>query len=550
MRMRRPVAAPDKVFAAEANVSIVRVAVILLNSAMYALFQDKAGTYPALAWAIIVLANVYGFGYHLARPYERFPVLLSSYVSTALDAVFITVWIMATGGFESPFYLLWYLSIVGVAFRFDMRATLLAAGVYVACYVALLGGMAELAANLPEVGLRMGYLALTAALGGLLGRELDAQTRAKAELSELAHALGESEERFRRLSDASFEGIAVHDGGVIVAANASFARMMGYAPHEVVGMRADAFVDPVSLPTLAERLRSPADTPYELLARRRDGSTFEAELTGRDFPWEGRTVRVAAVRDLSERQKAERAIREREALAMQNERLREMDSLKSRFINNAAHELGTPLTPIKLQAHLLKLGGLGDLNDRQRRAIDVLTRNVDHLGLMVKDLLDASRVQSQELRLARKPVDLDHVLREAVESFVQGGTTGVAIRYEGAPGLTVDADAARMTQVAFNLVSNALRFTPAGGSVVVRGGRDARNVWFEVRDTGLGIAAKDIDRLFQPFSQVHDTMQETKSGTGLGLFISKGIVESHGGNIVCTSGGRGKGATFRVTLPG
>lgn len=547
--MRRPQAAPEKVFAAEASTSIVRVVVILLNSVMYALFQDKAGTYPALAWSIIVLANAYGIGYHLARPYERFPVLLSSYVSTALDAIFITVWLLATGGFESPFYLLWYLSIVGVAFRFDMRATLLAAGVYVASYVGLLAGMGELAAHLPEVGLRMGYLALTATLGGLLGRELALQTRAKVELSELARALGESEERFRRLSDASAEGIAVHEGGVILAANASFARMVGYAPHEVVGMRADAFVDPVSLPLLAQRLASPSDTPYEVLARRQDGSTFEAEITSRDFPWEGRVVRVAAVRDLSERQKTERAIREREALALQNEKLREMDSLKSRFINNAAHELGTPLTPIKLQAHLLKLGGLGDLNDRQRRAIDVLTRNVDHLGLMVKDLLDASRVQSQELRLARKPVDLDHVLREAIESFVQGGTTGVSIRYEGAPGLEVEVDPSRLTQVVFNLVSNALRFTPAGGSVVVRGGREGRTVWFEVQDTGVGIAAKDIGRLFQPFSQVHDTMQETKSGTGLGLFISKGIVESHGGQIVCTSAGRGKGTTFRVTLP-
>lgn len=547
--MRRSQAAPEKVFAAEASTSIVRVVVILLNSVMYALFQDKAGTYPALAWSIIVLANAYGIGYHLARPYERFPVLLSSYVSTALDAIFITVWLLATGGFESPFYLLWYLSIVGVAFRFDMRATLLAAGVYVASYVGLLAGMGELAAHLPEVGLRMGYLALTATLGGLLGRELALQTRAKVELSELARALGESEERFRRLSDASAEGIAVHEGGVILAANASFARMVGYAPHEVVGMRADAFVDPVSLPLLAQRLASPSDTPYEVLARRQDGSTFEAEITSRDFPWEGRVVRVAAVRDLSERQKTERAIREREALALQNEKLREMDSLKSRFINNAAHELGTPLTPIKLQAHLLKLGGLGDLNDRQRRAIDVLTRNVDHLGLMVKDLLDASRVQSQELRLARKPVDLDHVLREAIESFVQGGTTGVSIRYEGAPGLEVEVDPSRLTQVVFNLVSNALRFTPAGGSVVVRGGREGRTVWFEVQDTGVGIAAKDIGRLFQPFSQVHDTMQETKSGTGLGLFISKGIVESHGGQIVCTSAGRGKGTTFRVTLP-
>jgi signal transduction histidine kinase len=179
----------------------------------------------------------------------------------------------------------------------------------------------------------------------------------------------------------------------------------------------------------------------------------------------------------------------------------------------------------------------------------VLSRNVDHLGLMVKDLLDASRIQSQELRLVRQRVDLDRVLREAVDSFASGGATGIDVRYEGAPGLEVDADPARLTQVVFNLVGNALRFTPRGGRITVRARRDRGEAVFEVEDTGAGIPPQDLKRLFQPFSQVHDTMQETKSGTGLGLFISRGIVESHGGRISAHSEGRGKGATFRVCLP-
>ena len=546
--MRYADAAPEKVHAAEASISGIRVAVILLNSVAYAVFMDPAGTYPTLAWSIIVLANAYGIGYHFLRPYRRFPVLMSSYFSTFTDAAFITLWIFATGGFDSPFYLLWLLSIVAVAFRYDMRETMLAAAVYAASYVALLAFTGQLVPHAWEVALRVGYLGLTATLGGLLGRELESQTREKVEMRTLALALRESEERFRRLSDATFEGIAVHEKGVIVEANASFARMFGGRVEDVVGHRVETFVDPVSLPAVAARLQTPDDAPYEILARRLDGATFDAEVTARDLPWEGRHARVVAVRDITERKKAERAVREREVLSMQNERLREMDTMKTQFINNAAHELGTPLTPIKLQAHLLRLGGLGDLNDRQRRAVDVLTRNVDHLGLMVKDLLDASRIQSRDLKLARQEIDLDRVLREATESFANDAS-GIEVRYDGKPGLVVHADAARLTQVVFNLVGNALRFTPKGGRIVVRARRTGGEAHVEVEDNGVGIAPQDLPRLFQPFSQVHDTTQESRSGAGLGLFISKGIVESHGGRIWAESAGRGKGTTFHVALP-
>ncbi|HUR67777.1 MAG TPA: PAS domain-containing sensor histidine kinase [Candidatus Thermoplasmatota archaeon] len=537
----------EKVFAAESAIAGIRVAVIALNSIVYAFGVDKAATLPPLAWSVIVTANVYGLGVWALRPYRRFPVMLSSYFTTALDAVFITVWLLATGGFESPFYLLWMLSVTAVAFRYDARATLFAAGVYALCYLGLLAALGEVAGHGWDVATRLGYLFLTAALGGFLSREVYAQTRAKVELQEVTSALRESRERFQRLSDATFEGIAIHEQGRILETNASFAAMMGYAPDDLVGMAADRLVDPVSLPALAEHLAHPRDEPWLVVARRRDGSTFDAEITARDLPWEGRTVRVVALRDVTERKKAEHAVLEREALAMQNERLREMDALKTSFINNAAHELGTPLTPIKLQAHLLRLGGMGELNDKQKRAVDVLSRNVDHLGLMVKDLLDASRVQSQELRLRSAPVDLQATLAEAVEAFSANAT--VDIRLATTPGLHIEGDAQRVKQVVFNLLGNALKFTPAGGHIDVRARREGAEVHVEIADTGSGIAPEDIEKLFRPFSQVHDTTTTSRAGTGLGLFISKGIVESHGGRIWATSGGRGHGTTFHFTLP-
>jgi PAS domain S-box-containing protein len=373
-----------------------------------------------------------------------------------------------------------------------------------------------------------------------------AQTLAKVQLQSLTAALRESEERFRRLSDATFEGIAIHEKGIIIEANSAFAKMLGWELADVIGHGAADFFDPASLPVIMDHIAHPRDEAYTVLARRIDGSTFDAEITSRDFPWKGRVVRVVAMRDITERKKAQRAIIEREALAMQNEQLREMDTIKTQFINSAAHELGTPLTPIKLQAHLLRLGSLGELNEKQRGALDVLSRNVDHLGHMVKDLLDASRVQSHELAAKAEPMDLNAILSEAAEAYA---SRAIPVVYHGEPDLRVEGDPTRILQVAFNLLGNAVKFTPPGGSIDMRAHREGDAVHVEVADTGVGIGHADLPKLFHPFSQVHDTSEASRPGAGLGLFIAKGIVESHGGRMWAESAGPGHGATFHFTLP-
>ena len=260
--------------------------------------------------------------------------------------------------------------------------------------------------------------------------------------------------------------------------------------------------------------------------------------------------RVWSFRDVTERRRAERALREQDALQAANERLREMDRLKTQFINNAAHELGTPLTPIKIQAALLNAEKLGPLSEPQRKSVRVLSRNVDQLGLLLRDVLDSARVQAGRLNVHLAPVPLGPLVREAVESFQEpAAVQGVALSVKVDADAVVQADATRLTQVFFNVLRNALKFTPTGGKVEVRVARREGQAFVEVRDTGCGIRPEDIGRLFQPFSQVHDKMEMTRSGTGLGLYISHGIVESHGGTISCESEGPGKGATFRVALP-
>lgn len=238
------------------------------------------------------------------------------------------------------------------------------------------------------------------------------------------------------------------------------------------------------------------------------------------------------------------------AREMELARLNEIVAFKTQFLNTAAHELSTPLTPVRLQLHVLKRGSRGEWTDAQRKSVDIVERNVDRLARLVGETLDAARFQSGRLGIVQGPVDLAALVREAGELFAEAAAQdGVAIDVDAAGPLPVVCDAGRINQVLVNLVSNALKFTPRGGSVSLRARREGEAVVVSVADTGIGLEAAQIERLFAPFSQVHDPMTNTRVGSGLGLYISRGIVELHGGRIGIASPGPGKGTTVTFTLP-
>lgn len=540
----------EKAYAAEKGISGIRVAIVAFNSLVYHFLMAKEGTVEWLAYLTIVGANAYALFVYLGRPYTRFPVMMSSVFTSALDAVFITIWLYATGSFESPFYVLWLVSVTAIAFRYGLRETLMASALYAVSYTLLLLVTDELVPNATDVLVRIVYVFFVGAIGGLIARESAQQTRAKVELQDITRLLRDSEERFRMLSDAAFEGIAVHEHGKILECNKAFARLFGTTPDFVIGKTAFEFIAPESHERIARQLRVQSDLPYQVVGQRADGTTFDVEMVGRDFPYQGRTARVVAVRDITERARAERERREREALQVINERLRELDRMKTQFINNAAHELGTPLTPIKIQTHILSSGNLGPLTERQQKALTILRRNIEHLNVLVRDVLDASRIHAGKLAVNPQQVDLASLAHDAVESFHEAAVEqDVLLELVESEPTPIRADPARITQVLFNLIHNALKFTPAGGRVQVRVRREDDAAVAEVEDNGHGIPPEDIQKLFHPFSQVHDKMERTRSGTGLGLFVSRGIVEEHGGSIACASEGRGLGTRFTFRLP-
>lgn len=228
--------------------------------------------------------------------------------------------------------------------------------------------------------------------------------------------------------------------------------------------------------------------------------------------------------------------------------MRRLNQLKTRFMNVAAHELATPMTPIMIQMHLLRRSQEG-LPPEARRSIDMLERGLDRLNVLLRDILDGSRLQADRLPLTLIAMDLREVLEESVEAYEPvARAAGVQVRLESGAALPIEGDAARLTQVVTNLLSNAVKFTPSAGRVIIEAAVVGHDVRVEVRDEGAGFDPERVDQLFQPFSQLHEP-DGSRRGTGLGLYICRGIVERHGGTIGASSAGPGKGARFWFTVP-
>ncbi|MEK6975865.1 MAG: response regulator [Candidatus Thermoplasmatota archaeon] len=269
-----------------------------------------------------------------------------------------------------------------------------------------------------------------------------------------------------------------------------------------------------------------------------DPDVNEADLLGRSLLYAVERRRA---------QEARRRVRDQEA---ELERMRDMEALKTQFFNAAAHELGNPLTPIRVQLALLRRMTATGQDPAASHAVEILERNVQRMSKLNQDILDVARLQAGRLSLERHAVDVKGLVRELVDTFEPlARDAGIGLTATCPEGLAVDADPQRIMQVLYNLAGNALKFTPSGGLVAVEVRADGNACTFEVRDSGPGLGPDQIAKLFQPFSQVLGDVQPRGVGSGLGLFVSRGIVELHNGHIACRSPGPGRGCTFTFTIP-
>ncbi|HEX8969171.1 MAG TPA: ATP-binding protein, partial [Chloroflexota bacterium] len=229
--------------------------------------------------------------------------------------------------------------------------------------------------------------------------------------------------------------------------------------------------------------------------------------------------------------------------------LRELDRMKTELLGTVSHELRTPLGSIKGYATTLLTHGNKLRKDEQREFLEIIDSEADRLRELIENLLDLSRLEAGVLRIDKQPVHLAATIREVTRK-VQLATPNHTLKLDWpADDPMVSADQKRIYQVIQNLLTNAVKYSPAGGCITLSGRRERRELVLSISDEGLGMPAAELDRIFDRFHRVQSEVSRGIGGTGLGLAICKGLVEAHAGRIWAESAGEGKGSTFRFTLP-
>jgi PAS domain S-box-containing protein len=379
--------------------------------------------------------------------------------------------------------------------------------------------------------------------------------------------LRRSEERFRLLIEgvADYAIFMLDPNGQVATWNSGAERIKGYTATEIIGQHFSVFY-----PDEARESRWPehelqvaaekgtfTDIGWRL---RKDGTTFWANVTItalRDDA--GKLLGYAKItRDLTEAKRVEAIenVNQQREEMLDAERSARMTAqratrLKDEFLATLSHELRTPLSAILGWTQVLLRGATPKGPDEQKRAIEVIDRNARAQVQLIDDLLDLSRIMTGKLRLDLHQVSFSSIVEAAVDS-AKPAAEAKGIRLKailGAGQDVVSADSNRLQQVVWNLLTNAIKFTPKGGQVQVLLQRVNSHLELTVSDTGVGIPPNYLPNVFDRFSQKDTSTTRAFGGLGLGLAICKQLVELHGGVITAVSEGEGKGATFSVHLP-
>lgn len=386
--------------------------------------------------------------------------------------------------------------------------------------------------------------------------------RARKKLSEEI-----TDRRFRELLEAAPDAILEVDrDGRIMLLNPVTEKMFGYEREELVGQPVELLISGGAREGHVRHRenywRNPTARPmgsgFTMEGRRKDGSTFPVDISLSPVHSEDGQRVTAVIRDISERRLAEdriRALQENytRELEFRNRDVERANRMKSEFLASMSHELRTPLHTVIGFAELLAEELEGSLNEKQKRFVYHIQKDSVHLLELINDILDLSKIEAGRLRIEREVFDIAACIEEAIESIRPGAAAkSIALETEIASAPAILADRVRVKQILYNLLSNAVKFTREDGRIRV----EMRNVetttgdsfiQVSVADTGIGIPREKQEAIFDKFYQLGATTKGVREGTGLGLPITKALIELHGGRIWVNSE-PGKGSRFTFTL--
>lgn len=345
--------------------------------------------------------------------------------------------------------------------------------------------------------------------------------------------------------------------GYIVSWNKGAERFKGYKPHEIIGKHFSVFYlqrdkdakKPERELELARRVGRVEDEDWRV---RKDGSQFWANvIITALFDENGDLVGFAKVtRDLTERKQHEEDLRRTNALLKEQQRaLERLNNSKDEFISLASHQLRTPATSVKQYLGMLIEGFVGDMSSDQLNFVEKAYDSNNHQIDIVNSLLKVAQIDAGKVVLRKVPVDVRSIVRGVVDEQTERfDSRHQKVEISAPKAVTANVDTGYYRMVLENLVDNASKYTPEGGSIKISVRALKGEVVVSVKDTGVGIAPEDKAKLFEKFRRIPNILSDDVGGSGLGLYWAEKVIALHGGRIEVESD-LGKGTTFKVSVP-
>ena len=378
------------------------------------------------------------------------------------------------------------------------------------------------------------------------------------------------ESRFRKLLEAAPDAILeVNPEGKIMLLNEAAERMFGYSRGELMGLNVEILV-PAAMRGGHSKHRAsyashpktrPMGTGLELQGQRKDESLFPVEISLSPNWIDSSLHVIASVRDITERKLVEdriRVLREQytaeltaknEQLEARSQEAEKANRLKNEFLASMSHELRTPLHTIIGFSELLTEQLEGTLNEKQQRFVGHILQDARHLLELINEILDISKIESGRIELKSEEFDFGHCIDEVLAGIRQHAVAkNIRLENRNSFKANLYADRVRIKEIFYNLLNNAVKFTPEGGKVWIESTADERSLEVLVCDTGIGIPENEGSAIFDKFYQVENATGQGHEGTGLGLAITKHLVELNQGSISVESR-LGQGSKFKVTFP-
>ena len=378
-------------------------------------------------------------------------------------------------------------------------------------------------------------------------------------LNEAKNRVFSSELKYKNLYDNAPDLYRTIDtDGRILDCNTAYATSLGYTKYEIIGKSIFDHVSKKDYDKLNDVFNNWKEEGNiknkEIWLKRKDGSTFPTIINVSSvYDQEGKIIGSnTAIRDITELYAARKEIEDNKSvIEKQLEDLKQVDKAKDEFLAMITHELRTPLVPIQAYIEILLSEKLGPLNQTQKEKLKILESSSHSMLSLIKDLLDAQKLEIGQLKLEKEVHEISKLIEEVIDKLKPDSEkSGISITADLEKPVTCICDKSRISQVLTNLISNSMDFCPKNsGKITVKLRTENNQVKIIVKDNGIGIVKESLDKIFVKFYQADTSTTREHGGTGLGLSVCKGIIESHGGKIWAVSEGRNKGAEIHILLP-